>query len=100
MFRKPTPGPFLWTGERKGDAISGTLKTDEFLLSLGVAGSLDIAIRQATSDMARWLESDFKLTGPESAVVLGFANIYDIPDMVPPYLGVTSRIPKKALKKP
>jgi amidase len=75
------------------------IETDEFLLSLGVAGSLDVAIRQATSDMARWLESDFKLTAAESAVVLGFANIYDIPDMVPPYFGVTSRIPKKALAR-
>ncbi len=70
------------------------------VIGLGIAGSLDQAIKQGTSDMARWLESDYRLTSPEAAYVLGFANVYDVPDMVPPFVGVSSRVPKKSLPKP
>ena len=73
------------------------MENDEYILSVGVAGSLDQAVKHATSDMARWLEADYGLTSQETAYVLGFANIYDIPDMVPPFVGVSSRIPKKSL---
>lgn len=50
--------------------------------------------------MARWLEADYGLTSQEAAYVLGFANVYDIPDMVPPFVGVSSRIAKKSLPLP
>ena len=73
------------------------IETAEYILSVGVAGSLDQAVKHATSDMARWLESDYGLTSQEAAYVLGFANVYDIPDMVGPFVGVSSRIAKKSL---
>jgi amidase len=73
------------------------VETATDILSIGIAGSLDNAIRTATSDMARWLERDYKLTSSEAAMVLGFANHYDIPDMVPPYISITSRISRKNL---
>ncbi len=34
----------------------------EFLISIGIGGSLDQALQQATSGMVRWLERDYKLT--------------------------------------
>ncbi len=73
------------------------IETDESLISIGVAGSLDNATRTATSDMARWLERRYKLNSSEAAMVLGFANQYEIADLVPPYLTVLSRLPKKVL---
>jgi amidase len=73
------------------------VETATDILSIGIAGSLDIAIRTATSDMARWLERDYKLTSSEAAMVLGFANHYDIPDMVPPYISIASRVSRKTL---
>lgn len=73
-------------------------ETAEHLMSIGVAGSLDQAVRQATSDMARWLEQDYGLTASEAAIVLGFALSYDIPDLVPPQVSVVARIPKSALE--
>ncbi len=81
--------------------FSGTprIETDESLISIGVAGSLDNATRTATSDMARWLERRYKLNSSEVAMVMGFANQYEIADLVPPYLTVLARIPKKALPK-
>ncbi len=67
------------------------------LMSIGVAGSLDQAMRQATSDMARWLEKEQKLTASEAAIVMGFAVQYDIPDIVPPWVSVVARLPKSVL---
>jgi amidase len=69
----------------------------EHIMSIGVAGSLDQAMRRATSDLARWLEADFKLTSNEVAVVMGFAVIYDIPDLVGAQVGVSARMPKSVL---
>ena len=69
----------------------------DHIMSIGVGGSLDQAMRRATSDLARWLEADYKLTSNESALLLGFGVIYDIPDLVPPQVGVAARLPKALL---
>lgn len=69
----------------------------EHLMSIGIAGSLDDALKRATSDLARWLESEYKLTSNEAAVILGFGVIYDIPDIVPGQFGVSARLPKSLL---
>jgi amidase len=70
---------------------------DDFIMSLGVGGSTDQALRRATSDMARWLEQRYELTSTDVAVLMGFSLRYDIPDIVPPGFGVTARMPKQAL---
>lgn len=72
-------------------------ETADHIMSIGVAGSLDDAIRVATSDLARWLESDWKLTSNEAALVMGFGVIYDIPDLVGTQVGVSARLPKALL---
>ncbi len=69
----------------------------ESLMSLGVGGSLDEALRMATSDLARWLGADYGLDAPEVALVMGTAVEYDIPDVVPPGYGVVARIARRAL---
>ena len=72
-------------------------ETATHIMSIGVAGSLDQALRQATSDMARWLESADGLAASDAALVMGFSMIYDIPDIVPPWVGVSARLPKSVL---
>jgi amidase len=69
----------------------------EHLMSIGIAGSLDDALRRATTDLARWLESDYRLTSNEAAVIMGFGVLYDIPDVVPGQFGVSARLPKSLL---
>ena len=69
----------------------------EFLISIGIAGSLDQALQQATSGMMRWLERDYKLTGSDAAMVLGFALKYDVVDLVGTQVSVAARVPKAAL---
>ena len=105
-------------GELAGDALETSLDVEfsvdvlpsreqkqvraenaDAIMSIGVAGSLDQAVRAATSDLARWLESEYKLTSAETALLLGVEMKYDIADMVPPQLGCVARLPKSVLNK-
>ena len=40
-------------------------------MASGTAGSLQDALQQATTKLARWLERDYKLSPNESVIVLG-----------------------------
>ena len=70
---------------------------DEYLMAMGIAGSLTEAFQIATTKMARWLEESYKLNAAEVASVLGTAMRYDIAEVVDPYVNVVARVPKKAL---
>ena len=69
----------------------------EFLISIGIGGSLDQALQQATSGMVRWLERDHKLTANEAAMILGFAVNYDIVDLVGTQVSVAAKVPKTTI---
>jgi acetamidase/formamidase len=69
----------------------------EFIISIGIGGSLDQALQQATSGMMRWLERDYKLTGSDAAMVMGFALKYDVVDLVGTQVSVAAKVPKAAL---
>ena len=70
---------------------------DEYLMAMGIAGSLTEAFQIATTQMARWLEDAYKLNASEVASVLGTAMRYDIAEVVDPHVNVVARVPKKAL---
>jgi amidase len=72
-------------------------ENDEFLISIGIGGSLDQALQQATSGMVRWLERDYKLNPNESAIVLGFAVKYDVVDLVGTQVSIAAKVPKAAI---
>lgn len=72
-------------------------ETDTHMLSHGVGGSVDEALRRATSDLASWLENRYKLSSSDVAVLLGFSMQYEIADVVSPGYGVIARVPKAAL---
>jgi acetamidase/formamidase len=69
----------------------------EYLISVGIAGSLDQALQTATSGIMRWLERDYKLNASEAAVVMGFAMKYDIADLVGTQVSIAAKLPKSAL---
>ena len=71
----------------------------EFLISIGIGGSLDQALQQATSGLVRWLQLDYKLTPSEAAMVLGFALKYDVVDLVGTQVSIAAKLPKAALAK-
>src|SRR5205823_1723361 len=56
----------------------------QYRMASGIANSLPEALQQATTNLARWLEDDYKLTPNEAAVVLGSSIKYDIAEVVDP----------------
>ena len=71
----------------------------EYLISMGIGGSLDQALQMATSGMMRWLERDYKLAASEAAMVVGFAMKYDVVDLVGTQVSIAAKLPKSALAK-
>jgi acetamidase/formamidase len=71
----------------------------EYLISLGVGGSLDQALQMATSGIMRWLQRDYKLDASEASVVMGFAMKYDVADLVGTQVSIAAKLPKSALAK-
>jgi hypothetical protein len=45
-------------------------------MAMGIAKSLPEALRQATTQLARWLEKDYGLTANESGIVLSYSLRY------------------------
>lgn len=64
---------------------------------IGIGGSLDEALRRATTGMARYLETEHGLNSTEAAVVLGFAIQYDIADLVGTQVSIVAKLPKTTL---
>ena len=73
------------------------LENAEYLMSVGVAGSVPDAIQIATSQLATWLKTDYKLNDSEVAVVLGTILKYDIAELVDPHFSVVAKVPKTGL---
>jgi amidase len=82
----------------RGKSTQGPrFENDEYLMASGIAGSLQDALQQATTELARWLERDYQLSANESNVVLGAAIRYDIAEVVDPQLHVVAKISKSVL---
>ncbi|QBN17602.1 acetamidase/formamidase family protein [Flavobacterium nackdongense] len=73
------------------------VESNDFIKSIGIAATLDQAMKIATTDLTRWLESEFKLKEPEAAMIMGFSVVYEIPDLVGSNISVTAKIDKKVL---
>lgn len=68
-------------------------------MSVGLGGSLEDAMREATSNMAQWLEQDYKLNASEIAQVLGTAAEYKISEVADRNAGIVLKINKERLKR-
>jgi acetamidase/formamidase len=69
------------------------------IMSVGIGGSIDRAFQVATTGLARWLETDYKLTRAEAAIVMGTAAQYDIAEVVDGDVNVVAKLPKAALRQ-
>jgi acetamidase/formamidase len=74
-------------------------ENDEYIMAMGIAGSLPDALRQATTTLARWIERDYKLTPNETAIVLGTSIRYDIAEIVDPQVNIVAKVSKQALSQ-
>ena len=68
------------------------------IMAVGLAGSLDDAMKDATSNMADWLMKDYSLTPSELAQVLGTAAEYKVSEVADRNAGIVLKINKDRLK--
>lgn len=82
----------------KGEATANPrAENDEYLMSLGIANSLPDAVQSATTELANWLEREYKLEPNEVAIVLGTAMQYNIAEVVDPLVHVVAKVRKDLL---
>jgi amidase len=73
------------------------VENGEFLMAMGLSGSLDSAFSRATSELATWLQNDYKLSGSDVAAILGTSVQYSISEVADRNVGVIAKISKKVL---
>jgi acetamidase/formamidase len=82
---------------RGGGTQAPRMENDEWLMASGIANSLPEALQQATTELARWLERDYKLSANEAAIVLGTSIRYDIAEVVDPLVHIVAKVSKETL---
>jgi acetamidase/formamidase len=81
--------------------ISGPrVENAEYLMAMGLSGSLDDAFREAGSALASWIQQDYKLTGKETAILLGAVVEYQISEVADRNVGIVAKVRKRYLPAP
>ncbi len=83
--------------EREKSIDSPRVENADFIMTMGLSGSLDNAFRIATSEMAKWLQTDYKLSASEAAIMLGTSIEYNISEVADRNVGVVAKIRKSTL---
>jgi amidase len=82
----------------KGNAINmPRVESPTQIMVLGQAGSLDEALKAASTGMIQWLQQDYGLTLSQAAQVLGSAMRYSVPNLAGRSVGVAAKIDKALL---
>jgi amidase len=69
----------------------------EFVMTSGIANSLQGALQDATTAMSTYLSDRYKLNPAEIAIVLDTAMKYDIAEVVDSEVHIVAKLPKSAL---
>jgi acetamidase/formamidase len=72
-------------------------ENQDYILVLGSARPLLQALQHATTEMQRWLMSDYGFDERGSSLLMGHALQYDIANIVDPHFTVVAKIPKSLL---
>src|SRR5205085_4961820 len=62
-------------------SITTRVESPSHRMAIGLGGSLDEALREATFGLVQWLQQDYKLNGSEIAQILGTAVEYRISEI-------------------
>lgn len=82
----------------KGKPISmPRVESPSELMVLGQAGSLDEALKAASTGLIQWLQQDYGLSLSEAAQVMGTAVRFNVPNLAGRSVGVAARIEKALL---
>ncbi|HTV08581.1 MAG TPA: acetamidase/formamidase family protein [Candidatus Aquilonibacter sp.] len=84
----------------QGKHLNGPrVETADALIAMGLGGDLEDALRGATSNMADWLQDEYKLTASEQAEFLGVASEFHISEVADRNAGIVLKIKKADLAK-
>jgi acetamidase/formamidase len=73
------------------------VESSTHIMTVGLGGSLEDALRAATSSLGQWLEQDYQLTSSEIAMVLGSSVEYTINEVADRNAGVVAKLRKDRL---
>ena len=83
----------------KGNATAfPRAENSEYVMSMGIGGSVADAIQIATAQLAEWIKREYGIRDSEVALVLGSVLRYDIAELVDPQFHVVAKVPKAALQ--
>ena len=74
------------------------VESADYIIAMGLSGSLDDAFRQATGNMASWLEDQYKLTPSEISQVLGTSAEYKVSEVADRNVGMVLKLRKERLQ--
>ena len=84
----------------QGQSLGQTrVENTDFVMVMGTGGSVDEAMKSATTGMSRWLASAHGLTPQDIAAVLGTEMHYEIAEVVDSEYDVVAKVPKDALAR-
>ncbi len=83
--------------QRGVSTVGPRAENRDYLIALGIAGSIPDAVQAATAQLAGWLKTSYNLNDNEIAILLGSAMKYEIAEMVDPQYHVVAKVPKSAL---
>jgi len=82
----------------KGYQTQGVREEDsDYIISFGVAGSLQEALKVSTAQLATWIKHDYGLSDSEVALFLGAVMKIEVTELVDPEFDVVTKVPKSAL---
>jgi len=70
----------------------------DYIFTAGNARPLDQCVQHATTEMIRWLQSDYGLTGEAAHILLGQAVQYDLGNIFDPAYTMICKMPKRLLR--
>ena len=73
------------------------VETSTHIMTVGLGGTLEDALRAATAGLGQWLEQDYNLTPSEIAMVLGTSIEYTISEVADRNAGVAAKLRKNQL---
>jgi len=82
----------------KGYQTQGVREEDpDYIISFGVAGSLQEALKVSTAQLATWIKHDYGLSDSEVALLLGAVMKIEVTELVDPEFNVVTKVPKSTL---
>ncbi len=72
-------------------------ETEEWIFTIGNARPLDQAVQHATTEMLRWLQTEYGLTAMAAHTFLGQVVAYDVGNCYDPAYTMICKVPKGAL---